>query len=280
MGEAKRKSRSRAKILAEEKRCIYCSAPNDGSTQFTLEHMPPIGVFVQRSRPSGMEFATCEACNGGTKSADTAATLFALIPPRDRPDDPLFPELIRMKSAVDQQIPHLRDELFAGETKERWFPSPGGILERRVVINANGPILHAHLTTFCAKLGMALYREHVGEPLPLTGAVYSLYFLNAGLSQKTADAILSILPTPERLSQGVKTSSGQFEYRYNSDDRTIVAALASFHDNLFIHVFATSDPTTYGPVLQRFPKMEESRPERYLDRLKTVAPKSESLIVL
>jgi uncharacterized membrane protein len=268
MGEAKAKSRSKAQVLAGEERCIYCSATTGDSANLTLEHMPPRGIFIGRHRASGLEFATCGRCNQGSKAADTAAMLMAFISPRETANDPLLSELMRIKGAVDWQIPGLREELFdERRARRRWLWTPSGLLTEHVEVNADGPILRNHLIVFAAKLGMALYREHVGEPLPLDGAVYSMHFLNAGLSQQTADAMLRIMPIFGRLEQGRKTSEGQFEYRYNCDNKSILAAFAHFHNNLFVNVIATADPDTYGSVAGRLPNIATSTPELYLERL-------------
>jgi hypothetical protein len=48
--------------------CIYCAQRSQ-----TVEHMPPVIMFTRKQRPKGLEFASCEACNGGTKHADLVA---------------------------------------------------------------------------------------------------------------------------------------------------------------------------------------------------------------
>jgi hypothetical protein len=97
---------------------------------------------------------------------------------------------------------------------------------------------------------MALYYEHTREPLPAGGAVFTMWFLNAGLSNEVADGILSILPTYSTLTQGRRrNASGQFDYRYNSDDRSIVAALSHFHGNVHFLTLAFAEPDKY-PISQ------------------------------
>lgn len=140
-----------------------------------------------------------------------------------------------------------------------------GIIMPMVKISPNGPRFRAYLTVFAAKFGMALYREHVGEALPSQGAVQTNYYLNAGLTQKVADEILSILPTYGSLKQGKFTVPEQFGYRYNTDKVRIVAALASFHTNLHVLVIATSEPETFK--LPLFPGSEVVYPGRLIERL-------------
>jgi hypothetical protein len=116
-----------------------------------------------------------------------------------------------------------------------------GILKRYVTIQPSGPLTKAYLTVFAAKLGMALYKEHTGEPLPLTGGVHTAWFLNAGLSRQTGDAILSKMPIYGSLKQGAFFLPEQFAYRFNTDGKSIIAALAGFHSNLHVFTLATSD---------------------------------------
>jgi hypothetical protein len=81
--------------------------------------------------------------------------------------------------------------------------------------------------------------------------------------------MLTILPVFGELRQGRKSSSGQFGYRFNCDDRSIVAAVVSFHNNLHVLAFATSDPGTYGNVLATN-NMITTRPGELLSRLASV----------
>jgi hypothetical protein len=70
MGEAKRKRRRHAAVLAAHPWCIYCGGIHPADT---IEHMPPIAMFDDRQRPRGLEFSTCRECNNGTRLSDTDA---------------------------------------------------------------------------------------------------------------------------------------------------------------------------------------------------------------
>ncbi len=269
MGEANKKSRGKKAILAGEPRCIYCSESGSSENPLTLEHMPPIGMFRNRSRASGLEFACCQNCNLGTKGADIAAGCMSLISPQNDPADWKLSALDRLLPALDQFAPGLRGELVGSKQHTRWMFTSRGLVEPHVQLQANGPILAAYLTVFAAKLAMALYREHVGVALPLNGAVFTTHFLNAGLAKKQADAIVSIMPIFDHLKQGAATSIGQFEYRYNCDEKSIIAALVSLHHNLHVMLFATADPITYGKVAE-MPNMRTTRPGELLSRLEGV----------
>lgn len=267
MGEARARSRSRTAILASESRCIYCSAPNDGTVPMSLEHMPPISMFRTRDRPSGMEYASCEPCNVGTKAADTVVSFIARLSRNEVQNDWRLIEAGALRSGVDALAPGLLAELFRPEkSKRKWVWTPSGLLRDHTEILADGPLVRSHMTVFAAKLGMALYREHIGKALPMEGVVYTTCFQNAGLLDKQARTMLSIMPAFGQLRQGRKTSSEQFDYRFNSDHKSILAALVSLHSNVHILIVATADPLRYAHVANA-PNMETLRPGQLVQRL-------------
>ncbi len=148
---------------------------------------------------------------------------------------------------IGELAPGLLWELYQSEQQQDvWPETTGGIRYKARQIVANGPILKAHLATFAAKFGIALYREYIGEALPEEGGVETWHFLNAGLAKQQAEAMLSILPAVATLKQGKKNALDQFVYRLNTDEKSIVAALASFHDGLYVFALATSRPGFYG----------------------------------
>ena len=249
MGEAKQKSRSKKQILRENPRCVYCL-----SLATTVEHMPPKAMFQKdRFRPSGMEFGCCEACNNGTKAADAIASFLAYLSPTDsRLNEWQMPVLVKLRDTAEQLQPGFRAEFFNQEKASRTFPkNTFGFLMPATKVIADGPIIKRNMTSFSAKLGMALYQEHVGEPLPEGSGVFVKWFLNAGLSEEQSLRYLRILPVRGELRMGAKTSIDQFGYRYNCDDRSILAAMIGFHSNLHIFVIATSDLATFGDALSQ-----------------------------
>ncbi|MEL7680115.1 hypothetical protein AAG602_02990 [Citromicrobium bathyomarinum] len=158
-------------------------------------------------------------------------------------------DAIKYLQSAESGAPGVVRELLGDDrAEEALYQLPSGLLVP-VVRTEAGPISQKLLAVWSLKLSMALFAEHVGKPLPLTGGAFGMWFLNAGLAQETAEGFLKILPIAATLSQGKKTSSGQFDYRYNSDGKSIVAALAHFHNNIHFFVLAFEDPEKYG-----FPK--------------------------
>jgi len=240
MGEAKLKKATHQEIRAKEPRCIYCEHAVE-----TIDHMPPICMFRERQRPSGMEYGSCQSCNGGARGSDVVAAVFALLHPDYGPGSWQAAHVRKLISALDQFAPGVREELSApGKSNPLLLRRPSGLLKEAVQVHADGPRTTAYLKTFGVRLAMALYREHVGEALPLDGAVWCQFALNAGMRQEHLDARISILPAHETLKQGRKQVGEQFAYRYNSDERSVVAAVAQFHKGLWMTLFASSEPRT------------------------------------
>lgn len=212
--------------------------------------MPPIWIFDGRQRPKGLEFATCKSCNNGTRAADLATGFMARLRPFHGTEDVLFKEAAAQLTTIDRLLPGFRAEVFDDSSREQAQIERAGRLHDVVRLEVDGPILAGALTTFGAKLGMALYREHIGLALPVNGAVFVQPYLNGGLSQEQADGMLSILPITGTLRQGRREVSRQFAYAFNSDNRSIVMALATFQQNLHFLVLATSDPEIYADTVR------------------------------
>lgn len=214
--------------------------------------MPPKAIFKLKDRPSGLEFPSCKACNNGTRAADAAIAFYARIEwGMDEVDDWKTKEALKYLNAADSASPGFRDEMF-NEARERetFRRTEGGIILPVVEINCEGPFAQGLLAAFGAKLGMALYNEHTSTPLPINGGVHAMWFLNEGPTAEFVDTTLRILPVYDTLTQGQrKSASGQFDYRFNSDDKSIVAALTHFHGN--IHFFTIAMAT---PALFKFPR--------------------------
>lgn len=239
MGELKRKSRTREAIISKEPRCIYCSGLPE-----TLEHMPSRGMLRGKERPSGMEYAACFACNNGTRGSDAVAAVIARLHPNNGAGSWQANEIRKLISALNSYAPGIREEIsIPGKSRSEWLRrSNSGIFQRVIRVNADGPKLRAYLNVYGAKLAMALYREHVGVALPLSGVTWCQFALNAGMTQEHLDKRVKILPMWETLRQGQKNVGGQFAYRYNCDGRTVVAAIAQFHSGLWFTLFASCDP--------------------------------------
>lgn len=243
MGEAKRRSLSRDEILAKAVRCVYCSA----TSNLTLEHMPPRGLFENRMRPSGWEFAACERCNQGTRGADAVALFIAKIEAVTREQWKLEANL-KLRSGIEKYAPGVWQEMFDQNQWSDAVINRKGILHRSKITRLDGRLTKEALDTFSAKSAMAAFHNFTGRPMELSGIIFTEWFLNAGMSQEVYDSIVKILPMHDHLKQGRKNSGRQFSLRYNSNNKNIVAALFSFHESFFIQIIATDGPEFVGPL--------------------------------
>jgi hypothetical protein len=210
--------------------------------------MPPLGMFRGKHRPGDMEFGCCKACNEGTGGADVVAAVISRLHADHGEESWQNKEIRKLIRPLDKYAPGVREELSQlGSHQERWIPKPNsGLFQRVIYGRADGPRLKGYLTIFAAKFAMALYRTHVGVALGLDGAVWCEFHLNAGLTQENLDARVAILPGCETLRRGRKNVGDQFLYRFNTDERTVVAAVAQFHQGLWLTVFASTDPRIIG----------------------------------
>lgn len=269
-----RNHRTHRHIVQNEPRCIYCANTHE-TAKITLEHMPPISMFRDRQRLKGMEYATCQPCNNGTKGADVTAAFMARVGQETPEDSWEVRENRKYLSGIIQSAPGVVEELFDQRKAEHvYIRGPGGILVPKIRARANGPMLKGYMDVFAAKLAMALYREHIGVALPLEGRIETIVFFNAGLAQQTAETMLAILPVGATLTMGQRHVTDQFAYRYNTDDKEIVAALVGFHSNLHILVMASSNPIYEGLDTPVF--ANKCRPGQLL----TMIPRKKPVVML
>lgn len=200
-------------------------------------------MFPRKIRLSGMEFAACERCNFATRAADTLASFVARISPTSIIDELEISEARKLLGTLTQISPDCVRELFDQQKSQRvWQRGRDPIFGPKLQIVMDGPATTAMMRAFAAKMGMALYREHVGEALPVDGFVFTQHYFNQGLLRREAELLTSIMPAFGELKQGKISSGRVFNYRYNTDLKTIVAALIAFNDNFFVRAFATADP--------------------------------------
>jgi hypothetical protein len=188
-----------------------------------------------------MEFAACAECNGGTKTADLVASFLARLNQTENTE--MGSEALSLAKRIAKVAPGVGREFNdPNKTGRKWVKGPSGILQPVQLVNLDGPLTRGYLIVFAAKLAMAIYREHIGEPVPLDGGVHVTFFLNAGLAQKTGEFFLSKMPVRGTLKQGTFMVPDQFAYAFNTDGKSIIAAMASFNSNLHMLMFGMAAP--------------------------------------
>lgn len=231
MGESRR---MRDRILNGTP-CIYCYGYAD-----TIEHMPPRIMFLNKSRPKGMEFASCKKCNTESGMADAVASMIARLDKEDDLKSQSFIEARILRNKILKSNPALIDDLFEN-AQTIYKLGSNGIVKRYETKTVDSKILTQYLKIFSSKMALSLYYTHVGKYLTKTGSIFHMAYLNSGLEQKSRDIILSIMPMQNSLKQGEWEVNDQFEYKYNTDKKSIFAGHVKFHKGLEITIFAIQD---------------------------------------
>lgn len=267
MGEAKQRSRGRQEVLARFPRCIYC----DSTDALTVEHMPPRGVFKNKDRPSGWEFACCTDCNNGTRGVDAVAQFLSLMDPLQETDWK-DAQALRLINALKRYAPVVTEELMSNP-QQNVHIRHNGILRPAAEMRADGPATHAHLDAFAAKMAMASFATFTGRPLEMEGIIWTMWFLNGGMPTDTYRAVVSMMARFGQLEQGAKVSGEQFAYIYNTDEKSVVAACIALHGSLTMLCMATDQEPFVSAMCKAVAPhtgrigTQMTQPGRLLDRL-------------
>jgi hypothetical protein len=251
MGEAKRKLRAHAAILADRPRCIYCAGDNVATT---IEHMPPITIFEGRQRPKGLEFPTCQRCNNGTGHSDLVAALLARSWP-DANSEIQRKDLVKILAGVANNVPGLLEEMNIGRASEKLARKRYNLSSDEHFLRADGPLLTKYVLTFAAKLAFALHHEVRGEPIPPAGGAQVMWFSNLqAMDGQIPQELFNLLPSPSTLRQGIKSVQDQFEYSYATGVHNHMLYFASFNKSFAVAGVTALDRSIYLEAnVDRFP---------------------------
>lgn len=221
MGEAKRNKRLREQLLADDPVCIYCTSKSE-----TVEHMPPVIMFTRRHRPKGLEFACCEACNGGTKHADLLAACVgrSMLQGSGEAETEDLQEIFR---GLRNNVPGILEEMRPSGDQ---LAIAGRELPGQKVLNIGGPLVRGFMQQFAVKLTFALYREISGRPVPESGGVLAKWFTNyEDRTGRVPREVFENLMPPRSLKQGSFEVSDQFAYSFEvSPDGGFARIVATF----------------------------------------------------
>jgi hypothetical protein len=155
MGEAKQRSRSRAALLAEHPRCIYCGGVRQATT---IDHMPPRIMFRSKLRPGQFEFPSCDPCNQGTKTADQFAALLGRAMPNSTSREEQA-EFVKILNGLKNNIRPALDEMkLVGPVEEQLLMLRTAAHRDAGFVNLTGPNTQRHFECFRlqARTGNAL----------------------------------------------------------------------------------------------------------------------------
>jgi hypothetical protein len=232
----------RESFFSRHVNCCFCG----GATLATqIEHMPSRAIFINKQRPKGFEFPTCDFCNGVSRKSEAVVaflvkTKFDLPYPSDRDRD-----LTKLINFLLSQCPGTVEELLRGRDgnllREKELRRQTGTNFKLVEL---GPLSKRHLALFNAKMGIAAYYEHSKKALPLTGGVLSDVHTKIDQLDGNIPNFPGFLGQFQSLKQGAFTAADQFSYRYAQTPEGEAAIFQfTFHDNFLVTSFVFSDLT-------------------------------------
>jgi hypothetical protein len=237
-GDSKLKEDAKRRFLRENPWCVFCGGDAPSTT---IDHVPPISVFARRHRPKGLEFPACDPCNHNSRLTDQVAAYLSRLYP-DASSEAEKTELRRILSGISNNHPGLLEEMLPNVDQLARFASRGAKMPPRThALNANGPLLNAHMNRFAAKLGLALHYHHTGRIVPIGGAATVRWMTNfQALDVGIPKEFLNLLGPPETLRAGRFQVADQFQFAASvAQEKTASAHLGTFRFSFAIMAFVS-----------------------------------------
>ena len=201
--------------------CIFCGGilPAD-----TIEHAPPISLFVGKLRPKGYEFPACSRCNKGSSEWDQVASFFALAAGEINDNKYGSEDSGRLLHGIANNIPEVLDCIDLDRAQNRDPMIPESIRNSVGTVFVKRKLYRKWLNPWAAKQTFALWSKHTGLAVSAEQRVFTNWISNYSLAVQGFPALVdSLLTGRERLSQGRKDFGQQFSYRYAISSETGVA---------------------------------------------------------
>lgn len=222
--------------------CVYCGGSTPATT---IDHMPPMVMFSQKQRPTGLEFASCEPCNSGARLSDLACAIIGRAYP-DAETESEQQEISDLFRAANNNLASLLLEMQMPRAAQKLAANRTGIsLERGGFLRLDGPIASYHLEAFAGRLGLAMHFHATGRILSPEGGVRVRVFSNVDVLQgRVAEGIFDLLPTPRTLQAGKKHVAEQFLFNAKATtDREGTISYASFRRSFSIVAASATEVT-------------------------------------
>jgi hypothetical protein len=210
MGEASGRRKRMKALLQAQPWCIYCGGVHPATT---IDHMPPVVIFDNRQRPSGLEFPACEACNSGSKLSEQVVGLVSRMYP-EPPNEGARQETKRLMREVESNHPGLLAEMRPTSGQLAQFHRQHGDLPAGTApLNARGPLLTNAMNSFAAKFALAIHFEMTKVVVSPSGVIAARWYPNHQVYRGgIPDILLRLVGDPGTLVQGRKNVGSQFLY--------------------------------------------------------------------
>lgn len=208
----------------------YCCLCGGQVLATTIEHAPPISLFLNRNLPSkDHTVPACERCNNGSRKLDQIATLAALTQgSATTVSDADY--VIQAFLGVANNIPEALQLFKILEGRDKDIVVEGQKFEVSE-IPIDPLLLEMYLDPWAAKQAFALFYLHTGKILDENARVAVSWHVSIDVNSNTVpNDFIELLQNDGFLSQGSKTSRGQFQYRWQVAERYGCFAI-TLHDS-------------------------------------------------
>lgn len=213
MGRNKRTTS--AKFFALHPYCCLCGGKVQATT---IEHAPPISLFLNRNLPSkDHTVPACARCNNGSRTLDQVASLAALTQGSATTiTDKTYVE--RAIEGVANNIPEAL-QLFQIADSTDIDVVIGNSLFELSKVPIDPLLFELYLDPWAAKQAFALYYLKTGKILGEEARVVVRWITNIDVdSENVPTDFINLLRNDGFLMQGIKNSTGQFNYRWQLEE--------------------------------------------------------------
>lgn len=233
MGEA---NTYRTRFFLKNPYCCFCGGRAEA---VEIEHIPPRFMFLNKHRPKGFEFPTCEPCNRASRKTDTVVSFLAKFGSLKNLSERYQSDFDTALKGLLRNCPETFEEIYNGRygnrREEKRFRKTYG---QDAVIVSLGPKQRQHLNLFGLKLTLAAYYFLTHQIATPSAQVSVFIHTSKNLIEDTAPKELNFLGDFDTMKQGTWQVSEQFLYRYgfteNKKNGTFQFVL---HQNLLLSTF-------------------------------------------
>lgn len=235
------KKNSLQEFISAHALCCFCGGSN--ATE-SIDHVPNKALFRGNLRPKSHEFPACNRCNQDSREWDQVAAVALLTMGSISKQQSNFEEFKRLFRGVKNNVPQAI-EYIAGANATPILYLRNGLLRPATATLPDPRLFTDFLNPWVAKLGLALWYQHVGGIFPENGRIFVKFFTNWKLSQiNIVELSANFCKNFGELRQGNVGSSNTFWYQYAVEvGLTAACFIPVFRENsaAFIGLYPSPD---------------------------------------
>ena len=194
------------------KPCIFCCGSKQSDS---IEHAPPVVLFLGRDRPRGLEFSACKRCNLGSSQRDQVAACLAIIARDAASNENHGEEIAKLLRAINRNNPEVLQYFEDTGKSDEVTISVNGRESVRYLVPMNRRVFRDWLNPWAAKQACALWFQETDAIIDQNQRILITWimpdeFHRVGVHEK----ILETLPTYESMKMGKRDYSNQFAYHF------------------------------------------------------------------